>query len=279
MQQNTQEWLQMRRSKIMASDAPIIMEQSPWKTPLQLFEEKLGIRPQPDMNSAMIRGLELEPLARQAYIDHTGNNVEPEVVFHKEFSWMGASLDGIDKDHSIIVEIKCPGEKDHLLATEGKIPEKYYAQLQHQLAVTGLNMLHYFSYRNEDFCLIEVKRDDDFILKLYKKEKKFLESLQNFTPPDLTEKDYIEKTDENWIEITNKWKNINENIKSLQQEEKECREELIRLSENQSCKGNGLCLRKIIKKGPIEYTKIPELIGINLEKYRKESTETWRISG
>lgn len=278
IKQNTPEWLEMRRSKIMASDAPIIMCQSPWKTPFQLFEEKLGLRPQPASNNAMRRGTELEPIARQAYIDHTKIYVEPEVVFHKEIEWMGASLDGISKDRSIIVEIKCPGKKDHDLAKEGKIPEKYYAQLQHQLAVTNANVLHYFSYSDEDFCLIEIKKDKDFIYMLHKKEKEFWENLQNFTPPKLIHKDFVKRIDKEWSEAENKWNEITVKIKALEEEEKIYRESLIKLSKNQNCQGNIVKVQKIVRKGSINYKEIPELSGINLEKYRKDPIETWRIS-
>lgn len=40
--QNTQEWEKFRLQKIGASDAPIIMGVSPWKTPFQLWLEKTG---------------------------------------------------------------------------------------------------------------------------------------------------------------------------------------------------------------------------------------------
>ena len=105
--QGTPEWLDMRRKHIMASDAPIIMRVSPWKTCFSLWEEKLGLRASPQTNSAMERGNRLEPIALQAYNDYTGNCCEPQVVFHQEKKWMGASLDGIALDGSLILEIKC----------------------------------------------------------------------------------------------------------------------------------------------------------------------------
>ncbi len=41
--QHSNEWLELRKNKIGASDAPIIMKVSPWKTPYRLWEEKLGL--------------------------------------------------------------------------------------------------------------------------------------------------------------------------------------------------------------------------------------------
>ena len=40
--QGTPEWLEFRRTMVMASDSPVIMGVSPWKTPLQLYHEKVN---------------------------------------------------------------------------------------------------------------------------------------------------------------------------------------------------------------------------------------------
>jgi putative phage-type endonuclease len=278
IQQNTQEWMDLRKNHIGASDAPIIMGQSPWKTSFALWEEKLGLRPSPKMNAAMMRGHKLEPIARQAYNDYTGNAAEAEVVFHPERKWMMASLDGISLDRSIIVEIKCPGKKDHDEAKAGRIPDKYYAQLQHQLATISLNLLHYFSYKDGEFHLIEVERDEEFIQKLYSEERDFWNKLQNFEPPTLEKRDFIQKEDENWITLAQQWVNANQELNDLKEKEKQYRQMLIDSCCNQNCHGGGVKVQKVIRKGSVDYKSVPELEGINLEKYRKANVETWRLS-
>jgi hypothetical protein len=35
---------------------------------------------------------------------------------------------------------------------------------------------------------------------------------------------------------------------------------------------------KYIKKGNVDYAKIPELKGVNLDAYRKASKENWRVA-
>ncbi len=276
--QGSHEWLEMRKSHIMASDAPIIMGQSPWKTPYQLWEEKLGLRNPPSMNDAMRRGHELEPIARQAYNDHTHLCAEPEVVFHPEIKWMGASLDGLSLDRSIVVEIKCPGIKDHQLACDGKVPDKYYAQLQHQLAVINLNLLHYFSYRDGEFHLIEVIRDEKYIENLYSEEGDFWKKMQDFQPPELSDRDYVQKMDEGWLQTAQNWASVSTKLKSLKDTEKVYRESLIQMSMGQNCQGGGIKIQKILRKGSVDYKTIPELSGVDLEEYRKEPVESWRIT-
>lgn len=172
-EQSTREWLSWRREGIGASDAPVIMGQSPWQKASHLLSIKTGQIEERPANGAMQRGKTLEPLARQAYVRHTGIEVEPVCVQSLAHAWMRASLDGLSADGRRVVEIKCPGEKDHLLADSGLVPEKYYAQLQHILAVTGLPEIHYWSFRFGRPVLLSVNRDDSFVAALIVKESEF----------------------------------------------------------------------------------------------------------
>jgi len=189
LQQNSQEWLEFRRGKIGASDAPIIFGVSPFKTPYQLFVEKTeGIEGK--QNGAMRRGHDLEEEAREAfegaYRKYALEDVcvVPLVAQSEDYEWMIASLDGIDLDKKIAVEIKCPGEKDHKTALEGRIPTHYIPQLQHQLLVTGYDTIYYFSYRpGEGHALIPCKVDMEFLDTLIKKESEFMKCVLGKNPP------------------------------------------------------------------------------------------------
>jgi len=171
--QNTNEWLSWRREGIGASDAPVIMGHSPWQQESELLLLKTGRKTEAPANHAMQRGKRLEPLARLAYVNHTGIEVEPMCVQSLAKTWMRASLDGLSPDGGHVVEIKCPGEKDHQTAVAGMVPEKYYAQLQHILAITGLAQISYWSFRFDHTVLLKIQRDDGFISSLIEKESAF----------------------------------------------------------------------------------------------------------
>jgi putative phage-type endonuclease len=177
--QNTPEWRAWRKNKIGASDAPIIMGISPWMTPLQLLEEKLGFRPEKNLSYAMARGIELENSARQEYEKISGNFVYPIVVISHEFDWCIASLDGITLDNKCIVEIKVPGKKTIEMAENGIIPEHYKCQMYHQMFVTGLDSCDYFCYDGKQGYLICLKKDEEFIDKMIMAELEFMECLKN----------------------------------------------------------------------------------------------------
>ncbi len=181
--QNTPEWLEMRRSKVGASDAPIIMGESPWKTIHQLWLEKTGLKTSSKQTVAMKRGKDLEEKARVSFEEETGYSVKPEVLFHKDYDWMMASFDGINLELGIVVEIKCPGPLDHESALQGIIPSKYYAQLQHQMAVSDLDKIYYYSFDGILGTTLELDRDEEYILKMIKKEENFISCVFNFLPP------------------------------------------------------------------------------------------------
>jgi len=172
-EQSTAEWLSWRRGGIGASDAPVVMGLSPWQKEGELLLLKTGQKVERPANDAMQRGKRLEPVARLAYVKHTGIGVEPMCVQSREHDWLRASLDGLSPDGQHVVEIKCPGEKDHSLASSGRVPDKYYPQLQHILAVTGLGEIYYWSFRFGHTVLLKVDRDDAFIAALLEKEIAF----------------------------------------------------------------------------------------------------------
>lgn len=276
--QNTKDWLDFRKNKIGASDAPIILGISPWKTAYQLWLEKLDIVSSDFQSKAMSRGLQMENEARINFSLFTGIEVEPKVMIHPKRDWMMCSLDGISKDEQFAVEIKCPGEKDHSIASSGRIPDKYYPQLQHQLEVCGLDMIYYYSFDGYDGCLIEVERDEKFISQMISKEEKFYECLQNFVSPTLTDRDYVQKKDELWEIASTNWKSVKSQLDAVEKQEKELRDVLISMADNKNIMGGGLKMTKCIRKGCIDYSQIPEIKNVDLEKYRKESTQYYKIN-
>ena len=172
--QSTDEWLSWRRGGIGASDAPVVMGLSPWQKDGDLLRIKTGQHGRAAGQRRHAARQEAGTLARLAYVKHTGIDVAPVCVQSRQHSWMRASLDGLSADGRHVLEIKCPGEKDHRLAASGSVPpEKYYPQLQHILAVTGLGEISYWSFRFDSTALLKVARDEAFIAGLLEKEVAF----------------------------------------------------------------------------------------------------------
>lgn len=286
MEQNTDEWLQMRKNYIGASDAPIIMGFSPYTTPYELWLDKLGLGYHNKETFAMWRGKELEQEARDWISYKTGKAFTPKIAFHPEISYLMASLDGVAKDGSII-EIKCNGASIHKDLKEwGVIPDHHMIQMQHQMEVTGAQSVTYVSYTPEDPIFIEIERNNNRIEQILKAEDDFWNLVTTFIPPSLTEKDKNKLAKQNMelMHDDEKWKSavavfLNAKFMSemIARDLEEAKQKLIELSQDKNCCGCGITLTKVQKKGPINYDAIPELKSIDLEQYRKPSTSYWKI--
>lgn len=272
LEQNTEEWLEFRKTKIGSSDAPIIMGESPWKTPQQLWEEKMGLKESSYENAAMQRGKQLEAQARKAFELETGLVVWPNVLIHPEHEFIIASLDGITMDGQAAVEIKCPGEKMHQMALNGEIPRYYQIQMQHQLAVIGLQEMFYYSYDGQSGVRLKVQRNEALIEILLEKEQEFFRCMQETISPQ------TQRLDLPWLTLAEEWKAIQEQKKAIKGQEENCRAALINLTEGGSSKGGGVRVTQYSRKGKIAYEKISLLQEMDLEPYREKATQVWKIT-
>lgn len=278
LEQNTDAWLEFRKGKIGASDAPIVMGVSPWCTALQLWERKLDIASDQTESYAMTRGKELEQQARWMFEEGKGMQFLPAVIQHKEHDFLIASLDGLSNCKKYALEIKCPGKEDHELALKGTLPPKYIPQLQHQLEVTGLDMIYYYSYDGKNNACIEVKRDQSYIDKMMVELKKFHKCMVTCTPPELIDCDYNIRNDDEWKFYVDRWIEDKHNLACWEAREMQSRKELIEASQSHNSKGFGVKVQKITRNGSVDYSQIKELQGVDLDQYRKPTSESWRIT-
>lgn len=279
MKQNTDEWLEFRKKGLGASDAPIVMGVSPWTTPHELWEEKTGRRTRDVSNFATRRGHELEPVARAKYELETGIDMPETLAIHQEYPFLRASLDGFNKEKNIVLEIKCPGEEDHNLALNGQIPAKYYPQLQHQLLVSGADELHYYSFRNSSGVLIRVAPDRLYICDdLFPKLVAFWELVSTDTPPPLVDRDWKTVRDSDMKLKVQAWKVIKDNIDVLSEKEGELRKLILSgLEKHPRWKCDDVSVYSYERMGNVDYSKIPELVGVDLKPYRKKPSKVWTI--
>ena len=178
VEQGTEVWHNWRDQGLGASDAPVVMGENPWKSRAELLHEK-RLRIRPPVNSAMARGTALEPTARRCYVERTGIEVHPACLQSTRFEWLRASVDGLSSDGRSVVEIKCGEGVYKKSASTGTVPGYYIGQLQHILAVTGLEAIDFWCYlprRSEVHLLVE--RDEHYIERLLVAEEKFWNELQ-----------------------------------------------------------------------------------------------------
>jgi putative phage-type endonuclease len=114
----------------------------------QLIAERLTGCVAPSFtNAAMIHGTETEPEARRAYEFFVDCDVQ-QVGFvpHPAINMAGASPDGLVGTDGLL-ELKCPTTATHIeTLLTGAIPDKYFKQMQFQMACTDRQWCDFASY-------------------------------------------------------------------------------------------------------------------------------------
>ena len=277
--QRTPEWQRWRRGGIGASDAAPVLGNSPFLSARTLWAIKTGQLAEPPDNPATRRGRALEALARRAYERHTGVQMEPLCVTHSERSWMRASLDGLSFDFGLVLEIKCPlNSSDRLLADQGRVPEHYYAQLQHQLEVTGAAEAHYWSFDGVRGALVTVKPNPAFIERLVEAERNFWQRVVERSWPTVLVAELDLSCDPNWRAAGERYRSAKAALDDAEAAERQARGRLAALATACRTVGSGIELIRSERRGAVDYAKVPELRGVDLEPYRKPPVEVVRIN-
>lgn len=278
LEQGSEAWLAWRKTVITATEASIIMGNNPWDTPYICWQRKLGLIEEKKANEVMERGKRLEPEARAQFIQRHDIKMTPVCAESTEFEFLGASLDGISSCHSMLLEVKCGGAKLHDMAYRGEIPQYYQDQMQHQLLVTGAKKCFYYSYNGEDGICIEVFPDPKFKGGFMPKARAFWKCVALSEAPPLQDGDYLDMSEnDSWKGLANVYKDICDQIKYLEERKEQYRKWLLDLCADQNCSGDGVKAMKTIMRGRVDYDGIPELQGVDLDKYRKKSTTIWKI--
>ncbi len=181
MEQGTEAWFKARLGKVTASklnDVMAVLKSGGEAASRKNYRTQLVIERMTDWieadgykNAAMQWGTDTEPLARMAYMLHTGNDVVEVGFVEHETLQAGASPDGLVGNDGLI-EIKCPNSANHLeTLLTAKPPTQYYAQMQGQMWITGRKWCDFVSYdpRVPEHLQLFVKRidrDDKYIAEL-----------------------------------------------------------------------------------------------------------------
>lgn len=276
--QGSQEWHQHRLHHRNASETPAVLGVLPWMTPYQLWQIKTGRIGQPEVTAAMAHGTKLEPLAREAYELQTGLVMEPLVLVDGEYS---ASLDGITLDGGLVVEIKCPKSKDSKILAEamaGRVPAHVYWQIQTQLMVSGAALAHLYVFNGTNGILLEQRPEASAWETIRQDWDRFMQLVRSDEPPPLTEDDTVIRTDAEWAVVAKAYIDAKKLADGSVAELDLLKQRLIALTQHTSEQGAGVSVSRYWKSGAVDYKKVPELAGIDVEHYRSAPREETRVT-
>jgi len=279
LQQNTTEWLRWRLQGIGSSDAPVIMGEAAFKTRRLLWAIKTGRARDFAGNPASRRGHALEGKARNAYEQQFAVQMEPLCLVHQKLEWMRASLDGLSFDGSTVLEIKCPlNLRDRNAAQQGRVPSHYYGQLQHQLEVSGAEEAHYWSFDGQMGRLVRIRPDREYMKRLVDEEGEFWRRVTDNQWPELDDKELDLSSDPRWRSVALQYRQAKARLDNATAQERKLRVILDRMATTRRTFGCGVEVLNSFRRGNVDYAVVPELTGVNLEKFRKPRVAVTKIN-
>jgi putative phage-type endonuclease len=185
--QGSKEWHAERAKGIGGSDAAAALGLSKWKTPFQLYLEKIGEAEPQEETWEMARGKIMEPLLRQHYADTTGRAifVPKDAIVHPKYSFMRYNPDGLSEDGRL---------QEFKTATFGRewgeegsdaIPIEYLIQVQHGMIVTERSVADCsVSIGGGKPKYFVIEADKELQEMIIEKEAKFWELVETRTLPE-----------------------------------------------------------------------------------------------
>jgi putative phage-type endonuclease len=275
--QATDDWLAWRRGRVTASNVPVILLESDFQTPLQLWEGYINPSNNPSTpNLAMQRGTALEGVVRDEYMLHAGREFIPICVENTDYPFLGASLDGYSDDEGgIVLEIKVPSQEKHQQALKGEVPLCYRGQLQCQLMVTGASRAEYVSYdyKDKSWAKVVVYPDPVYFERIAKAASEFMEMVKSQTRPQMTDRDFIEADSEDLKNLMTAYSEKKGLLDQLSDELDALKEGIRNAMKHTRVRFGNMRASILERKGNVDYRLVKELRGVDLEQYRKPNTK------
>lgn len=186
-------WLDLRAEGLGGSDAAWVLGRSPYKSTYSGWAEKAGLVPEPDLsdNEAIEWGNVLEPVVADRFASLYGFEVInlPVMLAHPTYPHMLANVDRfIVEDGRItgLLEVKTAGLRQADYWQGDNVPVHYALQVQHYLAVTGLE----YGYLvvligGQQMKAYRLDRDEAQIEELIEAECDMWERILNCDAPDV----------------------------------------------------------------------------------------------
>ncbi|EAK0934273.1 hypothetical protein APU52_02680 [Campylobacter jejuni] len=256
LEQGSVEWLNFRKGKIGASMiASCVGIKGAFSSKEEARDIILGLK-EVYQNEAMRRGNEYEPLIRARVEFLHSVSITPVVLQSLENEMFIASLDGID-ENGVIYEFKYSQDEYDFIKRNKKPSDKYYAQVQFQLYISGKEKCIFVAMnKEEEIVECEVLRDEAYQEWLVKSVKQFiLDYIIN------QKSDYKDLNDNHAKELTIEIIRLENTIKPIKEKLESLKKELIALANGEKARCLDITIYPQIRttidyKGFLEFAKL-----------------------
>jgi putative phage-type endonuclease len=299
--QRTAAWQQWRAAGITASETPVILGRSPYKTPWRLWAERTGLARAADLsnNPHVQRGNRLEDAARHWFEQRYDTLLMPLCAESEQEPVLRASFDGLN-DAGEPVELKVPAEKTFAeVRSQGRASvafRLYEPQVQHQLYVAGAEKGYLVFYQDAANAeVFELSRDAALIRRLVAEGRAFWAAIQcNREPEKEPARDLFIPAGEQaatWRVLAGRYRQVQTLAQQREAELKAAKAErdalqtdlIAMMGEALIAESDGLRVTRFCARGNLDYPALleallPELDEAKRERFRRAPSERVRVS-
>ena len=158
------------------------------------------------------------------------------------------------------------------------MPEHYQWQVQHQLMVTKAEVADVYVFDGTEGLLLEVQPQPDTWPRIHDGWDAFMRCVREAQAPPLTARDVRIRDDPEWLSAAAAYLELRTAYDELSAKCDEAKAGLVSLTAHAREHGGGVSVTRLWKRGNVEYKRVPQLAGIDLEGYRGPAREEVRIT-
>lgn len=280
-----------RKGRITASAVGAILGLSKFSTPddvlRRMVREHFSAEPEFSGNIATRWGHDNEPQAIADAEQFCGKITTHDFVSCEiDGVLCGASPDGVS-EQNCLVEIKCPysfREQSVIAADFLWSHPEYYAQMQWQMICADKPVCLFVVWTTMGIDFARVELEQNWLEKNMPRIKAFWDLFQETIADEKlyspmlasSKKEYVERNDDLFTFAALVYQSAIAEQKLAEEKVEEARKKLLEIC-TENTKGAGITVYQTERKGAIDYKKIPQLDGVDLEQYRKKSTMVWTV--
>lgn len=182
------EWLETRRTGIGGSDSSTIVGLNPYNSQYALYLDKMGESAEKPDSEAMRQGRDFEQYVADRWMEATGKKCRRNNFMWRSSKWpyMLADIDREIIGENAGLECKTTSVYNKADLASGEIPQTYYVQCQHYMAVLGFDRMYLaVLVLNRGFYHFVIERDEAEIEALAQAEGDFWKHIEDKQPPEI----------------------------------------------------------------------------------------------
>lgn len=172
-------WLEYRKLGIGGSDAGAVCGMNPYRTAIEVYQDKTSKEIEEFDNEAMRQGREFEDYVARRFTEATGKKVRRAnaMYYDENHSFMLADVDRMVVGENAGLECKTASPYSADKWEDGKIPMHYQLQCYHYMSVMNADAWYIaVLIYGREFKFYRIERDEQIIADLIRIEKDFWEN-------------------------------------------------------------------------------------------------------